>query len=124
MTEAHAAGLESGRRAFDLRVAKFPAPARFSRAGSASSTARIANGVMFPIRRELQLAVRAEKICEQRRELGVDQPALVVFRLRPRIRKEDHHAVQRVRTEHAREHEARVSLDDANILELRGVDID
>src|SRR3954463_1045345 len=45
--------------------------------------------VLFPIRREMQIAARCERRCQQMDKWRLDQAPLVMTLLRPRIGKED-----------------------------------
>ena len=55
------------------------------------------------------------QLCDERR---LDQPALVVARLVPRVGKEDMHAVQRVCADHVAQYLYGIMLHDADIVQL------
>jgi len=74
-------------------------------------------GVVLPVGRAMQIRARLQARHEQRDELRLDQPALVMARLVPRVREEDMHTVEAVRRDHLFEHFDRVVLDDADVRE-------
>lgn len=72
-------------------------------------------GVVLPVGRAMQVRAGFQarrELCDERR---LDQPALVVARLVPRVGEEDVHAVEAFRGEHVLEHFDRVVLDDADV---------
>jgi undecaprenyl-diphosphatase len=75
-------------------------------------------GVVLPVGREMDVAARLQAGDQQRDEFRLDQPALVMARLVPRVREVDVHAVQAVRRDHVLEHLDGVVLDDADIGEI------
>ena len=74
--------------------------------------------VFLPVGRAVQISAGLQARCEQRDERRLDQPALVMAGLVPRIREEDVHAVEAGRREHVLEHFDRVVLDDADVREI------
>ncbi|CAN0619038.1 protein of unknown function [Burkholderia multivorans] len=74
--------------------------------------------VVLPVRRAVQVRAGLQARREQRDERRLDQPALVMARLVPRIGEEDVHAVEALRREHVLDHFDRVVLDDADVREI------
>ncbi len=63
----------------------------------------------------MQIGARLQTRNQQRDELRLDQPALVVARLVPRVRKEDMNTVEAVWRNHLFEDFDRVVLNDADV---------
>lgn len=71
--------------------------------------------VVFPVGGAMDVAARRNAAGQERDERGLDQAALVMALLGPRIREIDMHAGQRVGGDHVAHHFHRVVLDDAQV---------
>lgn len=74
--------------------------------------------VVLPVGCAMQVCAGFEMRRELRDERRLDQPALVMARLVPRVREEDVHAVEAVGRDHLREHLDRVVLNDPDVRQL------
>src|SRR3989338_4250157 len=75
-------------------------------------------GVILPVGGDMEVAARLELLRQLRDKRRLDQAALVVARLVPRIGEKDMHAGERRVAEHVAQHFHGVVLDDADVGDL------
>src|SRR6478735_4313472 len=106
-----------------LRAAALAVVKVFERLGSGEDVADM-HGVVGPVRGDAPKAARLQRLGGELGEFGLDEAALVVPGLVPRVREEDPQFADRARRQHGGQDFGGVRLDDTHVGEAAAVDLD